>query len=238
MQNKLFTILLIIPLFFSACNYKRVTGNGNVVTETREIRDAHRIRLAGSMDVEITQGNTVSVKVEADENLQQYIITRMRDGYLDIRQKDNININTSSAIKVYITTDRLDQIRLTGSGNITGMSKFTGSDKLDIDILGSGNVAMEVNTPSVEAEISGSGSITLAGETRDQKVSINGAGNYTADALKAEQVRVNIAGSGDVRVFADALLDINIAGGGSIYYKGSPQIKQHIAGTGDIRKIE
>jgi hypothetical protein len=97
---------------------------------------------------------------------------------------------------------------------------------------------LETNTPRVDAEISGSGSMTLSGETQDQKVKISGVGDYKAEGLKSERTVVRIAGSGDVRVFADADLDINIAGSGSIFYKGNATIKQHIAGSGEVKRIE
>ena len=56
--------------------------------------------------------------------------------------------------------------------------------------------------------------------------------------LKAENAKVHIAGSGDVKVFAALQLDVNIAGSGSVYYKGSPNVKQKVAGSGDVKKVE
>lgn len=218
--------------------YKTIHGNGNLETETRNIQQAYRIKLAGSYDVQITQGPVTSVKVEADENLLPYILTNENGGLLTIKSKSNVNLSSEHGIRVYITTSKLEEIQLAGSGNITGKSRFTGGDKLILKIAGSGDMQLEVNTPSLESEIAGSGTLTLTGETRDQRIRISGVGNYKAEDLKSENATVRIAGSGDVKVFAANNLDIRIAGVGSVYYKGDPAIKQSISGSGEVKRIE
>lgn len=227
-------------VLFSGCrfmNYKRIKGNGVMSSQNRNIVNAARIKLLGSYDVEITQGATTSVRVEADENILPYILTNENDGFLVIKSKDHINLSTENIIKIYITTAKLEEVHLSGSGNITGKSKFTGASKLLLRISGSGDMKMEVNTPVIDASISGSGTITLKGETMDESIHITGQGDFNADELKAENAKVSIAGAGDIRVFADHDLDINIAGAGSVYYKGSASVKQHVAGSGEIKKI-
>lgn len=240
-MKPIFLFLAACLLLASSCiflGYKRIKGNGVIVTQNRDIRYAGRISLQGSYDAEIEQGPETSVKVTADENILPYIITESHDGKLVIRSRDRISFSTDHDIKVYITTPRLEQISLAGSGNITGKNKFTGGDKLTLKIAGSGNMKMEVNTPSIDADISGSGSITLNGETRDQVIRISGVGDYNSDGLKSESARVKIAGVGNVKVFADASLDVSIAGGGSVFYKGNPSVKQHVAGSGEVKHIE
>lgn len=231
-------VILSALVLFSSCRYKHVQGNGVITTQTRNASKANRIKMAGSFDVEITQGPTVSVQIEGDENLLPYFIVEDRGGYLVIKARDYFSYSSTDGIKVFITTPNVEEVILAGSGNITGKSKFTGSDKLVIKIAGTGDIKMDVNTPSVTSEIAGSGSITLSGETKDEIIKIAGVGDYRAADLKAENAKVHIAGSGDVKVFASAQLDVNIAGAGSVYYKGSPNVKQKVAGSGDVKKVD
>jgi hypothetical protein len=162
-----------------------------------------------------------------------------RDGALTIRTKrNNTSFSTESPVKVYITTNKLSSVRVSGSGNVYGKSKFTGSEKIATGISGSGNITLDVNAPEVESEISGSGAIVLSGETANQKIRITGSGDYNAQELKSENSVVRMTGSGDVKVFADAKLEIHITGAGSVYYKGDAVLTQHITGAGDIKKID
>lgn len=240
-MKRILFFLTVIILTATSCRwfgYKRVVGNGVLTTQDRSVSRAERIKLAGSYDVEITQGPVTSVKVEADENILPFIFTREEDGFLLIKSKEHVNISTDHTIKVYITTHKLEQLQLAGSGNIIGMNKFTDGDKLVLKIAGTGDMKLDVNTPSIEAEIAGSGSMTITGETRNQRIRISGVGDYNGDGVKSENSIVKIAGSGNVKVFAASTLDVNIAGVGSVYYKGNPVIKQKVAGSGDVKKLE
>ncbi len=240
-MRKILLPALVISFVLCSCNFgwhETIHGNGQLSAEERNISSADRIKSLGSFDVEITEGTPASVKIEADENLLPYILTINKDGWLEIRSKNNVNLSSPNKIKIFITTDRLQDIELAGSGNVIGKSKFTGADHLNTSIAGTGNISLEVNSPSVEARIAGSGDINLAGETKSAKINIAGVGNFKAEELKAENVSVKIAGSGNVRVYAETGLDIDIAGSGDVYYKGNATVKQRIAGSGTIKHIE
>ena len=240
-MKRILLFLTVLAMLCASCRwigFRHVKGNGHLSSETRQIAHANRISVSGSFDVELTQGATTSVKVEADENIIPHIVTVEEDGVLKIRpRRNNTSFSSEHSITIYITTPTLEQCRIAGSGDIKGAGKFTG-DKLLLTIAGSGNIDLDVNTPEVRAEITGSGNMTLRGETMTEDVHINGMGDYRAEDLKSENAKVRIAGSGDVKVFADATLEVNIAGSGTVYYKGSATVKQKVMGSGDIKKIE
>lgn len=232
---------IALLMMCGACNFmwkETIDGNGNLTSEQRNISPTSGIESRGSFDVVITQGSTESVKVEADANLLPYIITEHDDGNLVIRAKNGVNLSSSHKITVYITTEKLENVELSGSGNISGNGKFTGGDHLKLSIAGTGDISLEVNTPKINSSIAGSGNIILAGETKDSKIDIAGVGDYKAEELKSENVEVHIAGSGSTKVYADATLDVHIAGSGDVYYKGTPNIKSSIAGSGNIKQLQ
>ena len=240
-MKRILLIMAVMALGLSACQWigsRRIKGNGNLETEVRSINRAEKISLSGSFDVQLTQGPVTSVKIEADDNLLPYIETDESDGVLRIRTRRNTNFSTEHNITVYITTPRLEQVHISGSGNVIGKNKFTEADKVSLKISGSGDIQLDLNTPELSATISGSGSMVLSGETRSQTIKIAGQGDYKAEELKSEKAKVSVAGSGDIRLYADEDLDVSIAGSGSVFYKGSASIKQHIVGSGEIKKIE
>jgi len=231
---------IVLSAYTSCFNpfQETIHGDGHITTTERNVQSVHEVRCAGSYDVELTQGSPTSVKIETDQNLQSYIVTDVSGDALTIRSKEDVNLDPSGKIKVYITTDRLEAFRLSGSGNITTQNKFTGGSHLDLDISGSGDMHFDVNTPKIECNISGSGNMYLSGETKEAKIEIAGSGNYHAEDLKSENSTVKIAGTGNAWLFAENTLDISIAGMGDVSYKGNASVKQNIAGTGKIRKME
>ena len=240
-MRQLAITLIAITYFLSSCDMilgKRVKGNGNIITQERTIRSAFKIKLAGSYDVELTKSASPSLKINTDDNLMSHIIIENEGDWLVIKAREHEHLIPTDKIKIYISTTDLEAVVLAGSGNIIGRDKFSTNNKLELKIAGSGNMELLVNSPKVKADIAGSGNMTIAGETRDQEISIAGHGDYIGENLKTENTTVRIAGSGNVKVFADNALDIHIAGSGSVFYKGNPKISQHIAGSGEIKQLQ
>src|SRR3982751_4459278 len=80
-NNNMRKLFLPVAILFSlsSCDNvfkKTVHGSGNITTQQRSVDHADKIKSAGSFDIEIVQGASPSVKVEADDNLMEYIVTK------------------------------------------------------------------------------------------------------------------------------------------------------------------
>lgn len=237
-MKKILFVLFIIAIAAS-CRVKynkTVKGNGNMVTQNRSFNDLSRIKIRGGINVEVVPG-TASLKVEADENLIRYIETKEENGWIVIKTKDNTNLKSNHPIKVFISTDRIRDINIAGSGYVKGDGKFSGSDRLKIQVAGSGDVELTVNTPNVDVDIRGSGSVSLSGETRNANVDIAGSGDYMAADLLTENTDIDIKGSGDAKIHADNKLDARILGSGSVYYRGKASVHTNSAGSGKVKPM-
>ncbi|MEJ7830555.1 MAG: head GIN domain-containing protein [Segetibacter sp.] len=236
---KLYTAICIVISF--SCNIgigsRRINGNGKIASHARNVSSANKIKVTGDMDVIVSTGNT-RVKVEADENIIPYIKTEMNGNWLVIKTENNLSINSKNPVRVYITTPRITDVEVTGSGNVTTESKFDADNKIDFSITGSGNINFNVNAPRVDANITGSGSLHVAGETRDVNINLAGSGNYEGRELKAENAKVTIAGSGDADVFAEENLQVKIMGSGSVKYSGNARVDRKIMGSGSVVKAD
>jgi len=229
---------LLAFVLLSACRFNsnnRINGNGNVVTESRQVQNFTKIKVVGSMDVTVTDDPT-AVEIRTDENIQPYITTTVENGWLIIKSKNNTSIKSSNGIKMVVSTPNLSAVKVTGSGNVKVQDKFNNDNDMRFELTGSGNVTAKVHTPSVKAEITGSGNLDLEGETRNVQVEIAGSGNFNAFDLKAESADVDIAGSGNAHIFAESQLNVNIAGSGDVIYKGDALRKTKILGSGKVRK--
>ena len=232
-----FTVIIAAAFFTSCINMgERVNGNGKMRTENRQVGKTDNIRVLGDIDVFLSQGPT-SVKVEADDNILPYVETKADGDWLEIKTRDNINVNTNSPIKVYVTTPDIAGVETTGSGDINFDKKFACANNVSFHITGSGDVVADLNAPKIDAHISGSGNLHIKGETRDADIHIAGSGSYDAPDLKTENASVSIAGSGDADLFAEVSLKASIAGSGNIKYRGNAAVDKSIAGSGTISKL-
>jgi hypothetical protein len=233
-------LMLGVALFFS-CKYlggKRVRGDGNLVTQQRDVSSFDEVESYGSMEVEVTGGNESSVRVEAEENLQKYIEIIVEDGTLKIKTRRNYNLDPERDIKVFVTSPSYSSLSSSGSGNITGRNALSSSKPVKLSLAGSGNISVEMTAPSLTGEIAGSGNINLSGTVREFSSSIMGSGSIRAKNLNVEEAKVEIAGSGDVEIAASEKLDVHIMGSGDVRYRGDAHVNSTIAGSGSVIKMD
>lgn len=234
-QLKYFLLSLLVAPLFTACD--TVNGSGNVIKEERPVSGFSHLSLEGSMNVIVTKGESSVASIEAEDNLLPYIELENNGDELIVRYRRNTNIRSHKKVTVHVSSNTLDEVDMSGSGNIEMKGPFTSPHGMDIDVSGSGNVTGEINAPEVDINISGSGNVTLKGETRDVDIDVAGSGNCRAEELLAENVSVSIAGSGDVRVYASRNIKADIIGSGSVSYKGEPSIQLNKVGSGSVRKL-
>ncbi len=239
MKNKYF-LAAAISIFASAsvfAQWKHVDGSGNVVTQTRSVDAFDEIGVAGGMSVSITPSSTISVKVETDDNLQEYILTEVSGGKLNLKYKNNVSIS-GKGVKVYITMPKLNAASISGSGNIVSQQVIPADGNFDAAISGSGNIKIQTSATNVKGRISGSGSIEMGGKTNGLDVVISGSGSFKGYQLAAKDASVKISGSGDVETTVNGKLDAVISGSGSVFYKGIADISMKSSGSGKIKKTD
>jgi hypothetical protein len=238
MRSLLFLFLIVS---FISCRFvggERVKGNGNAGGEDRSVGNFTSVSSHGEYDVYLTQGAGYSVRVEADENLLQYIETVVKNDVLEISTRDGFSLKSRTQLKVHITAPSYSKVKTFGSGNIITENKLNNSTAIELQLSGSGDIKVDVNAPEVRAELRGSGNINVGGETRSFTGEIRGSGDIHAANLKAENVDVDIAGSGNADVYASVKLNVDVKGSGDVKYRGGAQVSSDIAGSGSVRKLD
>src|SRR5205085_4962309 len=104
-MNRILLVAFSGLVLLSSCHFigKHVKGTGNVIQQSRNLSNFNRARISGGMDLYVKQDSSVSVKVETDDNLQQYIIVSEDNGLLTIRQENNVNLDETGKIKVFVS---------------------------------------------------------------------------------------------------------------------------------------
>jgi len=231
-----FALALVVLFALSGC----VRGSGNVVTEEREIGEIEQVELSGVGRLEITQGDSTALTVEADDNLMQYIKTESDNGTLEISVRSGtfpfFAVDPSATIVYRLTVPALSRASLSGSGEIVGTAIET--DELEIDISGSGSVDLrDLAVERFAYELSGSGKAAVSGTASRQEVTISGSGRLDAGELRCADASIDINGSGRAIVWVTDQLEVDISGSGDVQYYGSPKIDQNVSGSGSMRNL-
>ena len=232
----------IITLFMTSCNFDinlgpGVSGDGNVTVEERNIsNDFDKLKVSRGVEVELTQGNTVSLKVEADQNLQNVITTEVDNDNGVLRISTNENIKSSSAKKVILTVKKLNDIETTSGAYVSSENTFD-MDKLTIESTSGSHVDIDVITNRLKCESTSGAGIKISGRTDELNVSATSGSYVRAGDLKARTTRVSATSGANITVNTSKELTANATSGGSVKYSGNPEkVNKNDGVSGRIRK--
>lgn len=233
-------IILLVPLILflvAGCVVNiqdSITGDGNVVSQTRDVPVFSGIKVGSGIDVFVTQGENQSVVVEADENLQDWIRTEVNGSVLHIYTDKNIRLAKTK--KINITCKTIDKIDVSSAGDVTGLSPFK-TDKLDIDMSSAGDLKFEVEANEITISISSAGNVVLKGRTDTLKADLSSAGDLNAFDLEAKYGDVSVSSAGNARVFVTEEASFHSSSAGDIDYKGEPRVKEiQTSSAGTVNK--
>jgi hypothetical protein len=230
-------VLPLIILLAAGCVVNiqdSITGNGKVVSQTREVSEFSGIKVGSGIDVFLTQGETQSIVVEADENLQEWIKTDVTGNILNIYTEKSFRL--AKVKKVMITCKTLDKIEVSSAGDVTGLSQFK-TDKLDISMSSAGDLKFEVEANDITVSISSAGNVYLKGKTQMLKADLSSAGDLNAFDLEAKVGDISVSSAGNAKVFVTEEASFSSSSAGDINYKGEPRIKEiHTSSAGSVNK--
>ena len=215
---------------------KKVVGNGNVSTITVNTAEYSAISTVGSMDVHLESGTEGKIRVTTDENLQDYIIIKVKDNNtLVIKTKKNVSLKTKKGIHIAIPFVDISKVTLVGSGDMDTKDPIK-TDEFEVELTGSGDIDIAVNANEIDAKLTGSGDMVLSGSVTDFEVKISGSGDFDGTSLNSENTQAYVSGSGDAKVTAKSSIKARVHGSGNIDYTGNPETSDtKVSGSGSIK---
>ena len=209
-----------------------IRGNGIDGSETRHTSTFDKVKSSGSFNVHISNGDEFEVIVMAETNILPYIETDVYGSSLSISIRSFHNVRNTLPMEVYVTMPYLEELKVSGSGDIT--TGYFECNHFDAAVSGSGQIETSVDCHNFDANISGSGTIMISGVADNSEFKISGSGTIDSYDLYSTDCRAVISGSGDIYTNVDRLLEATISGSGNVFFIGDPNIIQHISGSGKV----
>lgn len=115
---KKFLFTSAVALAFSVASFAQdsdretIEGNGKLVTKEVNIQSFDALEANGVYELKLTQGDQETVKIEADENLQEMFTVRNEGSKLviDTKKLNNKNLKTKTKMRVYVSFKKLKSI--------------------------------------------------------------------------------------------------------------------------------
>jgi hypothetical protein len=242
------TGLLLLALGFGSVQAQN-KGNGNVITQERQVPEFTAIKVGCAINLILTQGETQSVKVQTDENLQDRIITKVSGGTLNLSCGD---IKNPTKMDVLVTTPNLTKLDASGASKVTGENTLkseefglyvSGAAKVTLNLetgtltnetSGAANCDLTVTAKTMNSEISGAGNMKLTGTAEKHNTEVSGAGTLRALEFVTDQTYAEVSGAGNARVMARNQLKTDLSGAGTVTYFDKDSLKK-ITKTGEYQ---
>ena len=240
-MRKLTDLLLGVGLLLAlaACDTNtpagQLVGSGRLVSETRAVSGVTGVTLTLDGALTITQGDTESLVVEAEDNILPIIKTTVTNGMLTIGTDPAVtSFRTTKPMSYRLSVKTLNAITLTASG--TAKASTLNTTDLRLTVNGSAGIKIDqLSAQAVHVTGSGSGDIALAGKVTTQEITLSGSGSYQAARLTCDSATAQLSGSGGATIVVGKTLEAHLTGSGNLTYAGSPaKVTQTATGSGRV----
>ena len=208
-------IYMILPFHFLS---RGIEGSGNVVKEQREVSAFHGIDAGSAFRIYITKGDKQSVVIETDDNIQEQIKLKVKDGILEMETKGNIR--NPKKMNAFITIPNLDALDLSGACKLTTTDRFD-NDKMDIDLSGASGLEIKIKVNKLEIEQSGASKSTISGFAGNMELDASGASHSYMEDLEVNNANIDISGASHINYKGSVKrVDVSTSGAASVNRKG------------------
>ncbi len=228
------TLLLAAALLTcSAFAQKKETitleGNGKVTTREVSVADFETLKASGIYELKLAQGAKESVRIEADENLQEYIEVRNEGKQLVIDmpklKNQGVNLKGKHTLRVYVTFNKLSEMELKMVGNVSS-DKTLAFSELSLKNKSVGNVDLDMTANKLDLQNQSVGNMTLKGSAREALVRNKGVGSFKAAGFVVQTMDIENSGVGDADVHAEKDLKVKDNNLGKVQNKGKAQMRR------------
>lgn len=228
--------------------------------DNRNVSKFSKIDASVGVNVTFKQENTRSVKVIADADKLQYVITKVEDGVLKIYVDNrgirnlrfkNLNVNVSApninAIKtssgsVFTAVNPIRESSLAIEAESGSVIKGTFNvDQATSVAVNSGSVLdVDLKTPKLALDISSGASINLSGEADSAVIDISSGASCKADDLKITTAVVESTSGASLSILVTDKLKVSVSSGADVKLRGNPELDAKVdkISGGSLRQIK
>ena len=112
MKKNYLSILTLVTVFLSGCDWVGIRGNGHIVTDNRTVTEFSDVKTGGAFEIEWQPG-TPSLSITTDDNLLRYIENRIEGKTLRLESREQLS--PTRKIKAVITSPTLTGVSTAGA---------------------------------------------------------------------------------------------------------------------------
>ena len=237
MKSKIIFGLLATVLVFTSCENDSIRASGEVTSREFTFSGYTSVRVGGAFDVVIRFSETEeSVRIEANENLQDRLVVRVDGTTLRIQPEDNLQIKGNPTLRAFITTNTLSNFEISGASTLTLEDQWIIDDG-NIRLSGASDFTGEVAANQLEIRTSGASDVDIFGAVEELNADLSGSSDLKDFDLQVQRLAIDLSGSSDAFLSVTQSIEIDASGSSSLTYRGNPEIvRQNLSGSSALNR--
>ncbi len=200
---------------------QKIKGSGNVITESRDITGFTGLRTRSMVQVELTQG-AFKIEVEAEDNVLEYVETRLVKENLIIEIDEDINLKTDKPVKLYIQMPEITFIEVSEASGFSAKSVFK-TPELTIEANGATKSNFILDTKMLNIRLAGAANVRATGYAVRQNIKMEEASKYEASQLKSEDIDIAASSASNLEILAFNNIFGDLSEASKCVYYGQPK---------------
>ena len=220
MKQILFSLIALTLLTISTSAFAEKT-------ETRNVGGSFNgIDVSSGIDLYIRMGETEEVKIVADNDIIDKIITKVEGGVLKIYVKQNnwFNWSGNEKRKAYVTVKDLKSLHASAGSDVKSENTLKGDD-LEVSASSGSDLTLEVFYKNLKVDSSSGSDANLSGKVKYLTASSSSGSDLDARDLESVTCKVSVSSGSDAIVNVSEELEASASSGGDIDYYGNPSVK-------------
>lgn len=216
-------IVFLLSAFFVVVptNAQFIKGNGEITKQVHNVDNFDAILAGGARTVILTQGDSFSVEVETDSNLQEYVTLDVKNNTLHFGFSTK-KIKNYKVLKFYVTAPDYKRIKVSGASKVVSTGTLKG-DELKLVASGASDIKLDVEYKSIITKVSGASDVALSGTATSSVVSCSGASEFHGKNLVSVNSVVKASGASNCYVAAESNLTYELSGASEVKYVTAPE---------------
>jgi hypothetical protein len=216
----LFSLVILV-----GANSIVIAGNSDK-TETREVRDFNAIKVSTGIDLYLKMGDTEAVKIVADDDIIDRLVTEVKDGTLRIYMKrgDWFDWGGNKTRKAYVTVKEIVAVDASSGSDVKTENTLEG-ESLKINASSGSDVNMDLYFKNVSLNTSSGSDARLSGKVKTFEAEASSGSDIKAQELESKICKVRVSSGSDATVSVSDELYAKASSGGDVRYYGNPTIK-------------
>ncbi len=236
MRTLSLALVALLSLALSGCYYgdwriePPIIGSGKMLTKDYSFADFQSVDIGSAFRAGITQAETYSVSITADDNLFDYIKVDKTGSQLFIRF-DHSRGYSNGVVKIKITMPTLDELSL-GGASTADVSGFQSSKAVNLSASGASTLNGSLSADSIALRVTGASKANLKGTTNSGYVTGDGASSLNLGDFTFDSASVRLDGATNATLGVKTKLDYSLSGASRLTYLGNPTIgNSHTSGA-------